>query len=395
MMTLQDESQSNDADISDNEYPTTGSVMSEQAQKERRNSIREIMSDDSLTPLEKRRNIQSLMDGRRRSSMSHGSTGSSVCSVGEAADFYQSDNEDNYSHISHTSHHSTGNHIVENVEYGYQDYSVWTQEEQSAQFAQGTTNSNIIAVQDASVGGGRKQRSSSMPLWSEDTSRAAAPLVAASSNAIWDDPINVSRRMEKSRPPCGHYERNCTIISPCCGLAFGCRFCHDECPVLPMPFAKRPPVPTLPTATPNAQTSIEGEPIVCMTTTDAGVGPSLASTAAAVVLPQERILNWEAVERAKHKQEKRRSMPLRYDEYNAGDAMHHEIDRFSIAEVICRLCYTRQSSKTYVFHRWSLQKLEYFCVLPRKCIILVFTQHFAFYSLHGVTVFFSPFLFSS
>jgi hypothetical protein len=65
-------------------------------------------------------------------------------------------------------------------------------------------------------------------------------LVAASLNAIWDDPVNVSRRMEKSRPACTHYERNCTIISPCCGLAFGCRICHDECPVLPMPFARRP-----------------------------------------------------------------------------------------------------------------------------------------------------------
>ena len=27
---------------------------------------------------------------------------------------------------------------------------------------------------------------------------------------------------------CSHYERNCYIISPCCGKNFGCRKCHDE-----------------------------------------------------------------------------------------------------------------------------------------------------------------------
>ena len=44
---------------------------------------------------------------------------------------------------------------------------------------------------------------------------------------------NETKRTEELRPPCHHYERNCTIIAPCCGAAFGCRICHDECPVLP------------------------------------------------------------------------------------------------------------------------------------------------------------------
>src|SRR3569623_3776399 len=42
-----------------------------------------------------------------------------------------------------------------------------------------------------------------------------------------------TRRAEQSRPPCPHYERKCTIIAACCGAAFGCRICHDDCPVLP------------------------------------------------------------------------------------------------------------------------------------------------------------------
>lgn len=27
---------------------------------------------------------------------------------------------------------------------------------------------------------------------------------------------------------CVHYERNCSIVAPCCGRIFGCRVCHDE-----------------------------------------------------------------------------------------------------------------------------------------------------------------------
>eukprot|EP00957_Ditylum_brightwellii_P089437 6810684-Ditylum_brightwellii.AAC.1 len=48
--------------------------------------------------------------------------------------------------------------------------------------------------------------------------------------------IGNAKHLEKSRPRCTHYERYCTLISPCCGLAFGCRICHDDCPVLPPPI---------------------------------------------------------------------------------------------------------------------------------------------------------------
>lgn len=46
-------------------------------------------------------------------------------------------------------------------------------------------------------------------------------------------------RLEVSQPPtpvipdqdnaaCVHYERNCSMVAPCCGRIFGCRVCHDE-----------------------------------------------------------------------------------------------------------------------------------------------------------------------
>ena len=86
--------------------------------------------------------------------------------------------------------------------------------------------------------------------------------------------------------PCTHYDRKCAIVSPCCGATFGCRFCHDTCPVLP-PKLKR-------------QRHDWNESL-----------PTCRSSAR----PQDT---------------------------------HHNIDRFAIEEIICRECNTRQSSKTYV-----------------------------------------------
>jgi hypothetical protein len=45
-----------------------------------------------------------------------------------------------------------------------------------------------------------------------------------------------TRRAEQMRPHCPHYERNCTMIAPCCGAAFGCRICHDDCATLYVSF---------------------------------------------------------------------------------------------------------------------------------------------------------------
>ena len=148
----------------------------DRVQRERRASIQAVMKDQSLTPLERRRSIQGLMDGRRR---------------------------------------STGWLPAKQIE---------------------TTT-------------GEKQQS----------------------------PFE----LEKKRPICTHYERNCTIISPCCGMAFGCRICHDECEELPKICKKAP---------------------------------------GAI---------WD-------------------DSSNNDDVDEesHRIDRHAIAEVICRECYTRQSSKT-------------------------------------------------
>jgi len=129
-----------------------------------------------------------------------------------------------------------------------------------------------------------------------------------------------SRTLEQTRPPCTHYKRNCSIVSPCCGRVFGCRLCHDE--------ALEMSVQTL-----------------CVECT-----PEINSS------------------------------PM-----NNTD---HKIDRFAIQEIICRLCFTRQNSKTYVFLfvwicmipkdvSYILISIEPYVVIPHLCLFLCYLQTFS------------------
>ncbi|CAB9496747.1 repeat-containing protein [Seminavis robusta] len=57
--------------------------------------------------------------------------------------------------------------------------------------------------------------------------------ISIDGDGVGSSDVPTACALEQSRPPCTHYERNCTMIAPCCGAAFGCRICHDECPNLP------------------------------------------------------------------------------------------------------------------------------------------------------------------
>jgi hypothetical protein len=108
-----------------------------------------------------------------------------------------------------------------------------------------------------------------------------------------------AKHAEQKRPPCTHYERKCTLIAPCCGTAFGCRICHDDCATLP------------PKINPKVKKSRYHR------------SASLPSSFTSMALTQP-------------------------------EDTHHTIDRFAIQEVICRECFTRQSSKTYVYQIISI-----------------------------------------
>lgn len=122
----------------------------------------------------------------------------------------------------------------------------------------------------------------------------------------------ISCRMEQNRPPCNHYKRNCTIISPCCGMAFGCRICHDECPVLPPPL-----------------------------------------------LQEQQKVGEQA---PPNRYQRASSMPTSNQGLPETDNQHL-IDRFKIAEVICRICFTRQSSKSNKCADCNVVFGEYHCII--------------------------------
>lgn len=181
--------------------PRRGS-MSHDEERERRASIKAILSDDNITPMEKRRSIQHLMDGRRNS------INSSL----------------------------TGNHSSHSIT--------------SSNTPEGTLDQPALDSDQASN--------------------------------------EQSRRAEGTRPPCPHYDRKCTMIAPCCGAAFGCRICHDDCPILPPKIS---------------------------------VGRRFHRSAS---LPSS----------------------FTFMETSQPEDTHHAIDRFAVQEVICRECFTRQSSRT-------------------------------------------------
>lgn len=323
--------------------------MTENEQKERRASIQAIMKDRTLTPVERRKSIQQLMDGRRRSSTASGGGGGMAAAAAAAAAFYtsssDSDDSDSDAEMGGASS-SMGSSMA----------SAGGQQQQHPGGAVGSRfhrrsslrNSFINSVSQMTTGnGGGGERRGSEGVSAGDGTLAAAQsgpshsllgrrdsaLSAASSASghhHLGSAIGSSRKMEKRRPHCDHYDRKCTIISPCCGLAFGCRICHDDCPVLPPPIFGQ----VIASGTDGGGGGVGTDGVIGSIVvpnpgghdSDAGMGPSSSS------VEGRRRINRSA------------SMPSNFTE----EETHHEIDRFAIREVICRVCYCRQSSKTYV-----------------------------------------------
>lgn len=380
---------------------TNGTTVPKMPQEERRRLIKEIMADPKLSQKEKSLSIQSLMDGRRRSSCGashassldgsvtnssagggHGFIGlddysnhnrnsnynrnSSINTSGHiedgsihyvnsmaraaamAAAYYSSDDDEGDATM--YSDHDDDNGCGDQTDYDYNDFdakaiapdnfsdgydlsvcgrsvgSTGAHSKAESSYSSGAGgvdyvgyfpdnhlnySHNHLDVAPSGTGGGgyRKYHGRSMSLqdWT-DGDRAVAQTVA---NNVIPNPKIISRLLEQSRPACTHYERNCTIISPCCGLAFGCRICHDDCPVLPPPLSLR--------GTRKARFDTDGAPVQKVQSNATTTG-------------------------------RRHSMPLDFNEklleITTEQETHHLIDRFAIREVICRHCYERQSSKT-------------------------------------------------
>jgi hypothetical protein len=201
--------------------------MSHQEEKTRRASIKAILADTTITPVERRRSIQHLMDGRR-SSIGASSVASS---------------------------NGTG----ESNPYGYGD-------------AESQVESQVSQVFSNNYG--YENPDTCHPISNDNTKRA-----------------------EQTRPHCTHYERKCSLVAPCCGATFGCRICHDDSPVLP---------------------------------------------------PLQITKQVQQAQQAGRRYGRSSSLPGSFTSMapQMPEDTHHNIDRFAVKLVICRECYTKQSSKT-------------------------------------------------
>jgi hypothetical protein len=201
--------------------------MSHEEQQHRRASIKAILADERMPAVERRKSIQNLMDGRRSSI---GTAGTASVASNASAD--------------------------DNNPYGYGD-----------------------GEEDDFGGGSRMVDRNGIDMGILDSCEVCEPV----SN-------DATKRAEQTRPPCNHYARNCSLVSPCCGATFGCRICHDDSPILPPLLIRR---------------------------------------------------------QAMHRYGRSSSMPMNPSmEQQMPEDTHHNIDRFAIKEVICRECFTKQSSKT-------------------------------------------------
>lgn len=256
--------------------PRRGS-MTHAEEKERRASIKAIMADPGLSPMARRRSIQHLMDGRRNS-LTGGMDGrrNSLTGCGGMEGRRGSLTGASSVHSGHGSScagSSCGEYTPETLDsesatpYGYGDASPYGYGDQ---------------------GGGNYMNGAAVYGYGEET----AVNHTTYSNNQFAFSNEQTRRTELNRPHCTHYDRKCTIIAPCCGAAFGCRICHDDCPALP---------------------------------------PKINNGG-----------------RRYHRSASLPSSFTNMGSQQQQDDMdtHHNIDRFAIREVICRECFTRQSSKT-------------------------------------------------
>ena len=298
--------------------------MTEDEQKERRASIQAIMKDPALTPQERRKSIQALMDGRRRSSTASLGGGGGMASAAAAAAAYYDSSDESDSDTDMRGSSSLGSSLASGTGNGHPGGAVGSRRQRSS-----LRSSFIDGVAAMNTGAGpgddgtASAASSGRSLFNSErrgSHLSSASSVDPSSGHHLGSAIGSSRKMEKTRPHCDHYERKCTIVSPCCGLAFGCRICHDDCPVLP------PPIFSQGGAAAMAEDDDADEAAAA---TSGGGHDSDSGLNGGGGAPKRRI-------------GRSASMPSAFTE----EETHHDIDRFAIREVICRDCYCRQSSKT-------------------------------------------------
>jgi hypothetical protein len=189
-----------------------GSMTHEQ-ERERRASIKAVMADPNLSPTTKRRSIQHLMDGRRNS-------------------IETTNSSHNYPTTSRRRSSVAGTSVCSAASTTTSGYNnAWDNEGDN-----GGLNGSGLTPRRGSFLGMRRPSDdwigsgNAEALGYDDFMVGGVIAFGATSGMVISN--DQTRRTEQSRPHCPHYDRKCTMIAPCCGAAFGCRICHDECPAL-------------------------------------------------------------------------------------------------------------------------------------------------------------------
>lgn len=274
------------------------SHLDEDEQRERRTSIRAILADRSLSELDRRKSIQSLMDGRsNRNRGSFVSLASSKPNSRRGSRRASSGNIGAEATISPTVSRTGRNSLISrsNLVLLSEDNALSSigDDETYGNNSSSTVDDILIAstmrklnrrelvgrmsdlTNDDNFGNNNTAPTHNM---NSPTNQNLGFGGAVCQPCSLNKPYHpLSMEMEKNRPKCTHYDRKCTIIAPCCKLAFGCRLCHDD-----------------------------------------------------------------------QQEDGQYDDAAKMGEASLMDNEPHKIDRHAVEEIICRNCYTRQSSKTYV-----------------------------------------------
>ena len=151
--------------------------MSHEDQKQRRASIKAIMANTSITPQERRRSIQHLMDGRR-SSIGTASVASSSAGTTDSNPYGYGNAQPDYGYGA-----AAPDSAANQYDYGYEDAGPTPRNHDNETNANGMGYGESSYMNDGEV---------CVPICNENTKRA-----------------------EMTRPPCNHYARNCTLVSHC------------------------------------------------------------------------------------------------------------------------------------------------------------------------------------
>ncbi|CAB9515124.1 CHY zinc finger domain-containing protein 1 [Seminavis robusta] len=355
----------------------TRSGMSEQEQRSRRESIKGIMADHSLSAVEKRRSIQSLMDGRRRSS----TTGCSVSSASAAgsdnpsgdyvssmaaaaaaaAEYYDSSDDDmllsdaeddeddkkrQHQHHHHHHNHQHGNLQTNNNNSNHNNTnnnnnndSINPCEHVFVGRRASTSTAGDSSVSQISLGyGGPNRRGSATSSSGHNSNNNNSSSYAGSSSLNDDSNSTAIRNRELIQglddPETDDVKKRFRRYGRARSLQDFGDGAFAAAAAAAASFVKNDPRAT--------NKRMEKSRPKCEH-----------------YERQCTIVTAFSVEQAgkKTKQDRRRSMPIDLEE----EETHHEIDRFAIRELICRKCFTRQSSKTNNCNNCGIQFGEYHC----------------------------------